>query len=157
MTALLICLFLSVSVCTTTKHTPGKLTAVSTDYQNAGYKKCEFYIKAPQDSYIALNFTHIFGFLPRTSRHENSCMPKIEITEIVASTGKERTMDRICRVRNNYQAPQVFQSSLHLKITYEWIPDQYSRFVLVYDFHKSKYPFSCVVFFILVYYMLMPW
>lgn len=141
------------SVCSYTYTKKMKIEAVSVLTSSS----CQYLILAPNDSYIELNFTDIHGFLPssnetlsgggdsRTSSRQH--LPEVVIKEKLKS-GRDRSravICRICRIKTNQQAPQVFHSdSNSLNITYTWIPGQESGFTLNIDFHqkKSKYELS---------------
>ena len=105
--------------------------------------QCEYFIEAPKDSYIAINFTHIYNgqALDEEVRSQSSeCLPRVDVTEITDK--QEKRMDYICLSNINHPMPHVFQSkSRLLKLTFKWMRRRRVGFQLVFNFHKkeSKY------------------
>ncbi|KAL3860228.1 hypothetical protein ACJMK2_010382, partial [Sinanodonta woodiana] len=143
-------------VCSFTYSQKDQIKALSQFYQQKGYRKCEYNIKAPRNSYIELNFTKLIGFwshpsMPpgklQTSSYfdPNVCLlPELVIEEVTTTTRTvveqyDSGVVKICKNSNSYQSPKVFQSKLNsLKITFRWVQDQFSGFTLDFDFHQHR-------------------
>ncbi|KAI0209436.1 hypothetical protein LSAT2_005877 [Lamellibrachia satsuma] len=146
-------------VCSHVFSQPGNIVASSqppTSDDDSASKRCEYYIRAPPDSRITLNFTKLYGFTlkkhhrsPASDRSANvatDCLPRVEIVEVTHS-GSEQTMCTLCELHNNSLAPQVFLSRTPLvRLVFTWVGRRRSFFHLTFDFNHLESPacgFTC--------------
>ena len=137
---------LSVAVCRHVFSQPDEIVASSQSFaiDNSASERCEYYIRAPPDSYITLNFTKLYGFKVRKHHRASvanaarDCLPRVDIVEITHA-GHERTMCTLCELHNNSLAPQVFLSRTHLvRLVFAWVGGRHTFFHLTFDFNHSE-------------------
>ncbi|KAL4234750.1 hypothetical protein ACF0H5_006392 [Mactra antiquata] len=142
------------AVCSFTYSHKDEIQALSELYQKKGYKQCEFYIRAPRNNFIELNFTRFFGFRSLSSMttgnlqtehskdySSDECLPP-EIV-VKGKNSSEEQIGRICTNSLNFDSPKVFHSKLNVvNITYIWLENHSSGFTVEFDFHH--YNSSCV-------------
>ena len=148
-----------VAVCSHVFSQPGNIVASSqppTSDDDSASKRCEYYIRAPPDSRITLNFTKLYGFTlkkhhrsPASDRSANvatDCLPRVEIVEVTHSNS-EQTMCTLCELHNNSLAPQVFLSRTPVvRLVFTWVGRRRSFFHLTFDFnHLESKSARCVL------------
>jgi len=139
------------AVCSFTYSKKDQINAISSDYQEKGYRRCEYVIAAPKNTYlIKLNFTDLIGFkTPQGSTSltptkeftpsdsEENCLPPELIIKEGTLKGREIQTRTICNF--NYKIPQVFHyKSNFVKIIFVWVRNARSGFKLDIDFQKSS-------------------
>lgn len=141
------------AVCSFTYSKKDQIKAISSEYQEKGYRRCEYVITAPENTYIIqLNFTDLIGFktpqgststeelTPSDSVQEENCLPPELIIAGRTLKGREINTRTIC----NYKIPQVFHyKSNFVKIIFVWVRNARSGFKLDIDFQKSN---ECEIF-----------